>query len=151
MQQVPPNSRTPAVPTPVPLGVQFMTALGQAYQQLRDMTVDGWSKLRRPTTLGGYGWVAALWVVGAGGDAYTTTVMMGSGLFEEANSVAAAGMATIGTTGYIGAATVMCALMMIPSVGRPRGLYGHLVWVGLLAAALGKVTVAISNWALWVG
>lgn len=126
-------------------------ALRDAAMEVRALAVDGWCRVRRPSTLAWWAWVLALaWVVGIGGDAFTTVTMMGTGMFEEANPVAAAGMGVLGVQGYTAAASALCAGLAVVSLGRPRGVYATTTVVALAVVAAAKVAVAVSNAALWV-
>lgn len=142
------TTTTTTAPTAPPstIGTEFATAGGQIAALVR----SGVRTALRPRQ---WGWRTALvvmWVVGIAGDAYTTLSMMATGLFEEANGAAAAGMAVLGPVGYTILASLVCAAMGVTSLGRPVDRYDRLLTFLLLAVGAGKVYIAVSNLLLWV-
>ena len=118
-------------------------------RQVTELARTGWRYVRAP----GASWrlaILAMWAIGVAGDAYTTLSMMATGMFEEANPVAAAGMAVITPAGYTALVCVWCAVLAVVSVGRPTHLYGRLLVGALAFCGAAKVYIAIANAALWM-
>jgi Domain of unknown function (DUF5658) len=93
--------------------------------------------------------VLALWVAGIAVDAWTTVAMMNTGLFEEANPLAAYGMRWIGMGGWVALASLACAVMAIASLGRSKGVYARTLLVVCLVIGAAKVCAALRNYLLW--
>ena len=129
----------------------LLPELSTAATQVRALVHDAIRSLRHPSRLAWWGTcVALMWVAGIAGDAYTTLAMMATGLYEEANGVAAAGMGTLGPVGYTIAASTLCAGMALVTIGRPRGLYAWTVWTLLALAGLAKLVTAVMNVVVWL-
>ena len=125
--------------------------LSTAATQVRSLMHDGIRSVRHPSQLTWWRTsVALMWLVGIAGDAYTTLAMMATGLYEEANGVAAAGMGALGPVGYTSAASALCAGMALVTTGRPRGLYAWTVWTLLALAGLAKLVTAVMNVVVWL-
>lgn len=128
----------------------FPSELAAAARQVAALLPSGWARVRRPRSLGVLAWLSlCAWAAGTAGDAYTTLSMMGTGLFEEGNAVAAAGMNLIGPAGYTVAASVVCAVFAVASVGRRAGRYSSAAGWTLMGLGALKVGVALSNALLW--
>lgn len=121
-----------------------------ALVQIRALLASGWFGLMHPRTLGWRAVLLVVGLVGALGDAFTTLAMMHTGLFEEANPLAAAGMGAIGTLTYVIAATAVCLAMTLTASGRPRGLYATFFMWLTLGVCVTKVWTVATNVALWV-
>ncbi|MEQ6899773.1 hypothetical protein [Nocardioides sp. YIM 152588] len=93
--------------------------------------------------------VVGVWLAGTLGDAWTTLAMMSSGVSEEGNPVAAAGMAVLGVLGYVLAASLVCAALCWVNVGRPTGLYSWTVVATLTVIGCAKCWQAVDNALLW--
>lgn len=122
-----------------------------AWADVAALVRAGAAAVRRPRTLSWRWVVLVAWTVGVVGDAYTTLAMMATGVFEEGNPVAAAGMGAIGPVGYVAAASLVSAAMAVVSCGAPRGLYSKVVLAVLWFAGAWKVWTATSNALLWAG
>lgn len=133
----------------VTVGGSPFAALVTAGNQLAALVRDGFRTLAHPRRAGWRLAIALLWVAGIAGDAFTTVAMMGSGEFEEANGLAAAGMNVLGTGGYTTLASVWAGLFAITCLGRPRGLYAVTAWTALTLLGAAKCYVALHNAWLW--
>lgn len=100
---------------------------------------------RRPLAL----WVFVAWVAAIAADDWTTLMMMNSGLFEEANPIAALGMGTVTKEVYTAGTSVVCLGFAVLSTVWPRGLYARTVVVMCLLIGIAKAHTAISNYLLW--
>jgi hypothetical protein len=110
---------------------------------------DGFAGLPRAFTSPRRRVLWALWLIGIGGDAWTSHAMIASGAFVEGNPLAALGMGWAGMTGYVALTTVICLLMAIVSTGRPRGPVARFAAGFLLLVCAGKVFMVFSNVLLW--
>lgn len=129
----------------------FATELRTGFQQAAGLLASGWARIRSPRQLSVAAWVTlAVWSLAIAGDAYTTLSMMGTGMFEEGNAVAAAGMRVVGPAGYVAAASAMCVVMAVASVGKWAGRYATTVALALMTVGAMKLYVAAANAFLWV-
>lgn len=98
--------------------------------------------------LGALGWravVAGVYMAAVVGDILTTQWGMSSGVSEEANTVAAAGMAVVGTTGYVILASLAGAMLVLALAARPRSRIGWAVQLGVLLVVAVKCQVVVQN------
>lgn len=130
-------------------GMRRSTVAADLTSQLRDLLCDipgAVTSLHRSPVRA---LVALTWLAGIVGDAHTTISMMSTGLYEEANPVAAAGMAVLGVVGYTLVVSLACGVLALIAVARPRGLYGHTVVLTLATIGVAKAYTALSNLLLW--
>ena len=97
------------------------------------------------------GWT--LFVLGMLGviiDAVSTFMMMSSGLFEEANGVAASGMAVVGMPLYVVGISLVAAWLVSMVLAKPTSVPAAGVWVCAAILAALKIWVSAHNIMLWV-
>lgn len=135
---------------PLPVRPTLTQSLRRAVEEVHALAVDGVRRVVRPSSWRWQWAIVLTWVAGIGGDAYTTLSMMSTGIFEEANPVAAAGMRVLGVVGFTVAASALCAALAVMTLGRPRGLFGHCMWVALMIVGVAKAYTAASNALLWI-
>lgn len=136
--------------TPASTSPTFADAGREAISQLMALATSSVRRILHRESMTAVAWFALVaWGIGIVGDAHTTSLMMNTGLYEEANGLAAAGMGVLGVSGYIVAASLICLVLALLNIGQPRGLYAHVVVWALLAAGSYKLYIALSNAALW--
>ncbi|TIC87651.1 hypothetical protein E8D34_08160 [Nocardioides sp. GY 10113] len=91
-----------------------------------------------------------VWTLAIVLDGYTTVAMMGAGISEEANPVAAAAMSVIGVLGYTMAASLLSAALCLLALGRPTGLYSWTVVATIALVGCAKLAQGAANALLWV-
>lgn len=93
------------------------------------------------------GLLAGLFAIGL--DAYTTIAMMNSGLFEEANGAAEAGMALIGRDTYVALASLLCVGFTGLVLAKGPGLLPRALVLAAWAFIGLKLYTGVSNAVLW--
>lgn len=132
---------------------ELVSTLRRAAVEVGSLVVDGPRTLvrvvRRPRTRPFAALVAATWMVAIVADAGTTWAMMSTGLFEEANPVAALGMGSVGMELYVVAASAWSVVLAGIAVGRPRGVFAGAAVVTMSLFGLYKAWTALDNALLW--
>jgi len=87
----------------------------------------------------------AAWVLVSALDGVSTYVMMSSGLFEEANPVAAALMDVFGMGLVVVVASLFVVALGVWTVARPRGVYAWVIFSSVALIGVLKLAVGVSN------
>lgn len=96
-------------------------------------------------------YVVLLFLAAVVGDIVTTQYMMSSGMTEEGNPVAAAGMEIVGQTGYVILASLLMTTMLVFVIAKPRHYAGWVAQTMTLLILAVKVEVVWHNVGLWTG